>query len=77
MKHWNRGTVSLAVEQSQIELYNSTSDKIKKSIKDKDVALSTDGWTSLATASYVTATAHWINDDLEMYNNVLRTKSLR
>ena len=30
-----------------VETYNSTSDKIKKVIKDKDVALTTDGGTSL------------------------------
>ena len=41
------------------------------------MALTTDGWTSLATASYVTATAHWISDDWEMHNNVLRTKELK
>ena len=69
----SRGTVTNRI----VELYNSTSDTIKKSIKDKDVALTTDGWTSLATASYVTATAHWINDDWEMHNNVLRTKEFK
>ena len=31
------------------------------------------GWTSLATASYVTATTHLINDDWEM----LKTKELK
>lgn len=69
----SRGTVTNRI----VEVYNSTSNKIKESIKDKDVALTTDGWTSLATVSYVTATAHWINDDWEMLNNVLKTKELK
>lgn len=69
----SRGTVTNRI----VEVYNSTSDKIKESVKDKDVALTTDGWTSIATASYVTATAHWINDDREMLNNVLKTKELK
>lgn len=69
----SRGTVTNRI----VEVYNSTSDKIKESIKGKDVALTTDGWTSIATASYVTVTAHWINDDWEMLNNVLKTKELK
>lgn len=69
----SRGTVTNRI----VEVYNSTSDKIKESIKDKVVALTTDGWTSIATVSYVTATAHWINDEWEMLNNVLKTKALK
>ncbi len=42
-----------------VQIYNSTSDKIKELLKDKDVALTT----SLATESCVTVTAHWISDD--------------
>ncbi|KAK0147398.1 putative AC9 transposase [Merluccius polli] len=69
----SRGTVKSRI----VGVYNSTLDKIKESIKDKDVALTTDGWTSLATASYVTVTAHWISDDWEMLNKVLKTKELK
>ncbi|CAM4671921.1 unnamed protein product [Leuciscus chuanchicus] len=42
----SRGTVTNRL----VEVYNSTSDKIKESIKDKDVALTTDEWTSLANS---------------------------
>lgn len=64
-------------EAELVRRCQNTSDKIKELIKDKDVALTTDGWTSLVTVSYVTATAHWINDDWEMLNNVLKTKELK
>ncbi|CAK6978991.1 zinc finger BED domain-containing protein 1-like [Scomber scombrus] len=57
------GTITNRIE----EMYNSTSDNIKELLKDQDVALTKDGWTYLATASYVTATAHWISGDWESY----------
>ena len=40
------------------------------------VALTTDGWTSRATQSYETITAHFINDEWDMTNYVLQTRVL-
>ncbi|CAK6980157.1 hypothetical protein D5F01_LYC10977 [Scomber scombrus] len=68
----SRGTITNRIE----DMYNSTSDNIRELLKDQYVALTTDGWTSLATASYVTATAHWISGDWEMHDYVLKTKYL-
>ena len=40
------------------------------------IALTTDGWTSRATQSYETITAHFINDKWDMTNYVLQTRVL-
>ena len=40
------------------------------------VAITTDGWTSRATQSYVTVTCHFINDDWRIENYVLQTRRL-
>ena len=40
------------------------------------VALTTDGWTSRGTESYVTITAHFITEDWEMRSLVLQTRPL-
>ena len=40
------------------------------------MALTTDGWTSRATESYITITAHFINDNWEMKNYVLQTRPM-
>ncbi|KAF0023384.1 hypothetical protein F2P81_024014 [Scophthalmus maximus] len=40
------------------------------------VALTTDGWTSRGTESYVTITAHFITADWEMRSLVLQTRPL-
>ncbi|XP_054458167.1 E3 SUMO-protein ligase ZBED1-like [Anoplopoma fimbria] len=69
----SRGTVTSRIA----DLYKRTVDQLKLSLQGKDVALTTDGWTSLSTASYVTATAHWINEDWEILNSVLQTKELK
>ena len=37
------------------------------------IALTTDGWTSRATESYITITSHYINDTWEMESTVLQT----
>ena len=69
----SRGTVTSRIA----DLYKRTVDQLKLSLQGKDVALTTDEWTSLSTASYVTATAHWINEDWEILNSVLQTKELK
>lgn len=40
------------------------------------VALTTDGWTSRATQSYLTVTAHYITDEWELNSHVLQTSPL-
>ncbi|KAK7176491.1 hypothetical protein R3I93_000658 [Phoxinus phoxinus] len=42
-------------------------------ISGKKIALTTDGWTSLATEAYVTVTAHFIDDDWELKDVILKT----
>ncbi|XP_037629812.1 E3 SUMO-protein ligase ZBED1-like [Sebastes umbrosus] len=60
-----------------VQLYDTTRENIKTKLKDKTLALTTDGWTSLATHAYVTVTAHCISDSWELDNYVLCTKELR
>ncbi|XP_046562724.1 zinc finger BED domain-containing protein 4-like [Haliotis rubra] len=40
------------------------------------VALTTDGWTSRATQSYITITAHFIDEEWELKNKVLQTRQM-
>ena len=40
------------------------------------IALTTDGWTSRATVSFITVTAHAISDDFTLKEFVLQTHSL-
>ena len=41
------------------------------------LALTSDGWRSLASESYVTVTAHFIDEDWEMRNVALDTSELQ
>lgn len=66
----SRGTI-------ESKKYITVPQTIKELLKDQHVALTTGGWTSLVTASYVTATAQWVSGDWEMYDYVLKTKELR
>lgn len=42
-------------------------------IRGKKIALTTDGWTSLATEACVTVTAHFIDNDWELEDVILKT----
>ena len=56
-------------------LYDKVKVDIKKSMRDADrIALTADGWTSCATQSYITVTAHHIDKKWEMQNAVLQTR---
>ena len=68
----SRPTITSRVTQ----LYETTRENLMALVKDKPVALTTDGWTSLATRAYVTVTAHWISDDWKMHDLVLKTPEL-
>ncbi|XP_056116949.1 E3 SUMO-protein ligase ZBED1-like [Rhinichthys klamathensis goyatoka] len=56
-----------------VKLYETTSDNVRQMISGKKIALTTDGWTSLATEAYVTVTAHFINDVRELKDVILKT----
>lgn len=58
-----------------VQLYDTTGKNIKPILKDK--TLTTDGWTLLATHTYVTVTTHCISDSWELDKCVLCTKELR
>ncbi|XP_073730758.1 E3 SUMO-protein ligase ZBED1-like [Misgurnus anguillicaudatus] len=59
------------------KLYDCTTKSVKELLNNRSVALTTDGWTSLHTDAYVTVTAHFISDDWEIKNYVLKTEELR
>ncbi|RXM97388.1 Zinc finger BED domain-containing protein 1 [Acipenser ruthenus] len=66
------------ISKNIIKLYDTTRANVKQILHDcKDIALTTDGWTSLATDAYVTVTAHCITDSWELQDFVLQTKELR
>ena len=59
------------------ELYKETVTKVLNDIDSaQHVSLTTDGWTSRATQSYITVTAHYINDQWEMKSATLQTRPL-
>ncbi|XP_065103982.2 E3 SUMO-protein ligase ZBED1-like [Paramisgurnus dabryanus] len=56
-------------------LYNECKVNVVQTLKDAEtIALTTDGWTSRCTQSYITITAHTINSKWEMVNFVLQTR---
>ncbi|KAK0141840.1 Zinc finger BED domain-containing protein 1 [Merluccius polli] len=59
------------------ELYEEQKNIIVDELsKASSVALTTDGWTSRATESYVTVTAHYITAEWEMKSPVLQTRPI-
>ncbi|XP_060557870.1 E3 SUMO-protein ligase ZBED1-like [Ruditapes philippinarum] len=59
------------------ELYQSVKSKVVESLsKSHTVALTTDGWTSRATESYITITSCHINNDWELISHVLQTRAM-
>ncbi|XP_048124800.1 E3 SUMO-protein ligase ZBED1-like [Alosa alosa] len=59
------------------KLYDTTKGGIREMLHGEKLSLTTDGWSSLATESYVTVTAHFIDEDWEMRNVVLDTSKLQ
>ncbi|KAL7829121.1 hypothetical protein SRHO_G00327550 [Serrasalmus rhombeus] len=58
-------------------LYEESKNKIVQILKDAaSIAITTDGWTSRSTQSYITITAHTINSDWKMESVVLQTRPL-
>lgn len=59
------------------DMYDQVKADVKLQLsKASSVALTTDGWTSRATESYVTITSTHISDDWQMHNYVLQTREL-
>lgn len=57
------------------EMYNKLKNEVKQELYQAErVAITTDAWTSCATNSYVTITAHHISQDWELRNHVLQTR---
>lgn len=58
-------------------MYENVKAKVIEDLSNAElIALTTDGWTSRATQSYMTITAHYINDDWEIENPVLQTRPI-
>ncbi|XP_046567978.1 E3 SUMO-protein ligase ZBED1-like [Haliotis rubra] len=59
------------------DLYEKVKEEVKAGLKaSHSVALTTNGWTSRATQSYITITAHFIDDERELKNKVLQTRPI-
>nr|XP_061794906.1 E3 SUMO-protein ligase ZBED1-like [Nerophis lumbriciformis] len=58
-------------------LYREVREDVSMSLqKASRVAITSDAWTSVATESYITITAHYINKDWQMLSHVLQTRSV-
>ena len=56
--------------------YNEKKAELISQLKEKDVAFTTDLWTSHGKQAYITVTYHYINDDWMMTSGVLATKHM-
>lgn len=57
------------------EIYREVMAEVKQKLRRAErIALTSDAWTSRATASYVTFTAHYIAEDWALSSHVLQTK---
>ncbi|KAK1906354.1 Zinc finger BED domain containing protein 4 [Dissostichus eleginoides] len=58
-------------------LYQETKAKVTQSLKEAEcISITTDGWTSRATQSYITVTAHVMTSEWEIKSFVLQTRPL-
>lgn len=65
----------LFTEKQIPALYDKVRREIAESLSNAQrVAITVDGWTSCATDSYVTVTAHYIDDEWVLQNYVLQTR---
>ena len=54
------------------DMYNTTVIRLKEALKTAEaIALTTDGWTSMTTESYIAVTAHYITSDFKMNSCLL------
>ncbi|XP_046545980.1 zinc finger BED domain-containing protein 4-like [Haliotis rubra] len=60
------------------EMYKKVKSSVMESIaRASSMAVTTDGWTSRSTESYITITAHYVNEDWQLENPVLQTRTLQ
>ncbi len=58
-------------------LYSDTKDEVMESLRSASrVAITCDSWTSVATDSYVTVTAHYFSDNWQLRSHVLQTRAV-
>ncbi|XP_034023290.1 zinc finger BED domain-containing protein 1-like [Thalassophryne amazonica] len=58
-------------------MYEDAKEKVLRGLSTAElVAITTDGWTSRATESYITVTAHYVNNDWEIESPVLQTRPI-
>ena len=58
-------------------LYRETKAQVMNSMREAcRVAVTCDSWTSVATESYLTVTAHYFNDDWDIVSHVLQTRAV-
>ncbi|KAK1877141.1 Zinc finger BED domain containing protein 1 [Dissostichus eleginoides] len=58
-------------------LYQETKAKVSQSLKEAEcISITTDGWTSRATQSYITVTAHVMTSEVEIKSFFLQTRPL-
>ena len=58
-------------------LYSSVKSRVLNDVKNaSSIALTTDGWTSRATQSYITITSHYVDNDFLMKSATLQTRHL-
>ena len=59
-------------------LFDETVDIIKEILKQvKYISITTDAWSSLSKQSYITVTAHLIDDDVKLHKFVLDTSEIK
>jgi len=54
------------------DIYEDVKNNVKKELHGKNVALTTDGWTSRAIQSYITITTSYIDNDWKLRSYVLQ-----
>lgn len=58
-------------------LYREAKAQVMNSMREAcRVAVTCDSWTSVATESYLTVTAHYLNDDWDIVSHVLQTRAV-
>uniref|UniRef100_A0A3B1JJI0 Zinc finger BED domain-containing protein 1-like n=1 Tax=Astyanax mexicanus TaxID=7994 RepID=A0A3B1JJI0_ASTMX len=58
-------------------MYEDTKENVLRGLSNAElIAITTDGWTSRATESYITVTAHYVNNEWEIESPVLQTRPI-
>ena len=58
-------------------MFDETKERIKNKLKSVIyIALTTDAWTSITQTSYITVTAHFLDEDFKLQNYVLDTTEI-